>query len=198
MKMCDECFELYDDDFNLSDCPKRHCDGDIVNIDSEIAWPISMINIELIKQRIPARTIFCCSGHLPNDVQPYLGFGFDPYCFEDIKSIKEYITVFNNEIINIPLKALNKNLSECPLITVRDPYTSKIDILTDTENLDDADIDGCFPRLFINDLAFKYGKELHAELERCYAVIYVQKYFKDFLIDCIASIKSAPKELKIA
>ena len=197
MKMCDVCFELYDEEFNLEHCPKKGCEGSVVDIDSDIAWPISMINIELTKQKMPARTNFCCSGHLPDSVHPYLGFDFDTYVFDNMKEVKVYMNAFNKEIVNIPLKALNKNLSECSLITVKKPYTSKIDIISTHEEVSDTDVGYYYARLFINDLDFRYGKELHTELERCYAVNYIQKYFKDFLLDCIASIKSTPKELKI-
>lgn len=197
MKMCDECFELYEEEFALEGCPKKGCDGRIVDIDSEISWPISTINIELSRHRMPVKTNFCCAGHLPDSVHPYLGFDFDTYMFDDMNQVKVYMSAFDSEIIHIPLKALNRNLSECPLITVKKPYASKIDITSNIDDLSDTDVGYYYARLFINDLDFRYGKELHTELDRCFAINYIQKYFKDFLLDCIASIKSAPKELKI-
>ena len=193
MKMCNQCFELYDDHFKEHYCPKHRCEGDIVFIDSEISWPVSMINKELKKQKLPARTNFCCSGHLPNDVQAYIGFEFDDNCIsDDIAS--DYMRDFIEEIINIPLKAMNKNLEECNLITVKHPYVAKFETLPDRIW---QEFQVSKYRMFVNDFTFKYGRNLHAPLERCYAITSIQKIFKDFLIDCIASIKSAPKYLKI-
>ena len=194
MKMCNQCFELYDDSMKDYNCPKHRCCGDIVSIDSEISWPISMINKELKKHKIPARTNFCCSGHLPNNVQPYVGFEFNENYLTDETAAK-YMNKFIQHILNLPLKALNKNLSECSLITVRHPYTAKMEILPDRIR-EEFEMSGY--RIFVNDFTFKYNPDLHTELERCFAVTSIQKIFKDFLIDCIASIKSSPKKMRIA
>lgn len=193
--MCDTCYELFDSSFNQHDCPKYRCEGYIVEIDSDIAWQVSLINKSLKKQKLPVRTNFCCSGHYPKDTQAYIGFSFsDEYLSEDI--IEYYMQDFINNILKSPADKLNNILSSSSLITVKKPYKTSIDILPRRVTEEYPDWERY--RVFVNDLSFKYSSSLHTELDRCHAITFIQSAFKDFLIDCIESInKNTPKDMKI-
>lgn len=195
--MCNECFELFD--YSIREhqsCPRHDCEGTIVEIDTEIAWPISAINKELKRQRIPARTNFCCSGHLPNSVHPYVGFEFSEYHLSD-EIAPFYMSDFISEILDPCVRTINSRLKEAQnFITLKHPFESKYEVLPEDPRREYQPYYSRY-RLFVNDLDFRYERSLHTELDRCFAVNFIQMVFKDFLLDCIASIRTVPKPLKL-
>lgn len=80
MRICLECFELFDPQFLTKEsvfeyqpCPLKRCDGHVIHLDELIAPTIILLNQK------GYYTLFCCGGHwYENYVSPYIMF--EPNC----------------------------------------------------------------------------------------------------------------------
>lgn len=188
--MCNECFELFDDSFFKDQCPIFHCDGELVPVDSEIGWLIAEINKKLSAADLPIQTIFCCSGHYPNDHHAYIGFGLDECYFDTEEKAISYIKLFIEHFLKTPVDKLNELLSKSPYFTIDTPYKAKCDVLE--EKLKQLHIDfKHIYRVFVGEFSPKYDNEQMKKsiLHQCRVVSYIQNAFKEFLIDLIEVIE---------
>ena len=194
MKMCTECFELFDDSIVEDYCPRHKCDGDLVTVDSEIAWLIAELNKELAVNCLPIRTIYCCSGHHPDDYQAYLGLSVDECFFDTPEEATSYMNSFIDLFLKDPVEKLNQSLSKSPYFTIGAPYKAGCQILKEDWKECCSEIDTIY-RIFISDFAPKYNDDVReSDLLRCRAISYIQNSFKEFLIEFIESIQQNTTE----
>ncbi len=189
--MCTECFELFDDSIVENNCPIFHCYGDLVTVDSEIAWPIAEINKELAVAALPIRTICCCSGHYPDSSHAYLGLSVDDCFFDTTEEAVSYMTHFIETFLSKPVEKLNKTLSNSPYFTIAAPYKAEHQVLKEEWKNCCSEIDSIY-RFFIGDFAPKYNDK--SEILKCRAISYIQNTFKEFLLDFIESIQQNSTE----
>jgi len=191
MLMCNSCFELFESDTtkltNGDKCPLYHCihndAGILVSIDSEIAEPISILNREFIRNDLPIRTIFSCSGHPPFDATPYLGLEIDSDYALSSDEEKILFSTLIDQILDGCIDTLNekiKGISEYELIN---PYT--ID-LSERESGDGTK----FYMLFINNVRLRYIGDKSSMHNRFFPMYELQLYFKTFLMDFANKIKT--------
>ena len=191
MLMCNSCYELFESDTtNLTDrdkCPLYHCNhndgGILVSIDSEIAEPISILNKEFIKNNLPIRTVFCCSGHPPFDTTPYLGLEIDPdYCYAPEEEEILFETL-NDQILDKCVETLNEKIKDISEYKVIKPFAVYLD---ERENGDGSK----FYRLYVNDLGVEYIGDESNIYSRFFPLYELQLYFKTFLMDFANKIKT--------
>ena len=191
MLMCNSCFELFESDstsFVEGDkCPIYHCNhndaGILVSIDSEIAEPIAILNREFIKNDLPIRTVFCCSGHPPFDATPYLGLEVNPDYALSFDDEKILFATLIDQILDGCVDTLNEKIKGISEYEIIDPYV--ID-LSERESSDGSK----FYMLFVNDIRLKYTGDRSKIYNRFFPMYELQLYFKTFLMDFANKIKT--------
>lgn len=183
MKMCDCCYELFDSEYVQGEyCPKRHCGGNLVDVDDEIAFLVTQININLEQNDLPLRTLYSCSGHLPTDV-PYLVF-----LILDYNDHKDIIYDYFSKKFQPLVDSLNKKIMSLSGLETENNYNIK--------KFSDEDEDGTkYYKLVIGGMFLTNVKKMK-KIDLYRLVIDIQYQFKLFLLELIKCIPDLTKELE--
>ena len=199
MQMCKKCFELYNESEGLTNCPRLGCEGEVVSLDDEIGYEISLINRNLRYQNLPLRTIYSCSGHSFNggDFDMYLGLGeSDEYSFKSSYEFLNFIKPFKFNVIKPLYQSWYDNLKPIKGIELYDFKTAlkecvKFDIFQTNKksNLMIALEDEPKYRLFIYSPVKNICPEKDQKIMKIFYQL--QMYFKMFLYDlCDISLEN--------
>lgn len=190
MKMCNECYELFDDDLSSKDCPIYKCEGDLVSVDNEIAEIISEMNREFSRYQFPIRTLYTCAGHLREmEFTPYIGFEL---IVADEKMGMDVADFFSINLFDQYVKSLNEELSKNGGIYFIQPYMIEYSVLPEVNSVSFANAPKY--RLFISSGKIHFLVDDKFEKMKYYCEL--QLMFKKFLINIMQSIKNVDNVIK--